>query len=125
LLVLSDFGCCIADKRHGLQIPYATEEIDKGGNTALMAPEIITKVPGVFSVLNYGKSDLWASGAVAYEIFNGYNPFYSGGPSAEALKSVDYKDSDLPPLDEKVPHVIQKLVENILHRNPSKVGSKK
>jgi PTEN induced putative kinase 1 len=30
LLVLSDFGCCIADKKHGLHIPYTSEEIDKG-----------------------------------------------------------------------------------------------
>lgn len=59
ILVLSDFGCCIADKKFGLRMPYPTDEICKGGNQALMAPEIINKQPGTFSVLNYTKSDLY------------------------------------------------------------------
>ena len=76
-LVLTDFGCCIADKRHGLRIPYTSDEIDKGGNVALMAPEIIEQLPGTFAMLNYTKADLWACGAIAYEIFGSNNPFYS------------------------------------------------
>lgn len=118
-LVLSDFGCCIADKSYGLQLPYSSGEIDKGGNTALMAPEIINKQPGTFSVLNYTKSDLWACGAIAYEIFGSQNPFYGGKNDPTALKNVSYKDNQLPPMQENVPHVVQKLVENMLHRNPN------
>jgi serine/threonine protein kinase len=30
ILVLSDFGCCIADKNNGLTIPYSSFDIDKG-----------------------------------------------------------------------------------------------
>lgn len=118
-LVLSDFGCCIADKTYGLQLPYSSGEIDKGGNTALMAPEIINKQPGTFSVLNYTKSDLWACGAIAYEIFGSANPFYGGKNDPGTLKNVSYKDSQLPSMNDNVPVVVQKLVENMLHRNPN------
>lgn len=118
-LVLSDFGCCIADKINGLKIPYTSDEIDKGGNTALMAPEIINKQPGAFSVLNYTKSDLWACGAIAYEIFGSRNPFYGNKNDPTVLKNVDYQDRDLPPLNENVPLLVQQLVQNMLHRNPS------
>lgn len=40
-----------------------------------MAPEIITQEPGMFAFLDYSKSDLWAAGALAYEIFGFMNPF--------------------------------------------------
>ena len=39
-LVICDFGCCLADSRLGLNLPYATEETDRGGNMQLMAPEV-------------------------------------------------------------------------------------
>lgn len=113
ILVLSDFGCSLADKTNGLQLPYTSIDTDKGGNTALMAPEIITKTPGTFSILNYTKSDLWACGAIAYEIFGQPNPFYQ-------LKNASYKDEDLPALGSNVPVIVQRLIENILHRNPNK-----
>ncbi|XP_021920748.1 uncharacterized protein LOC110830315 [Zootermopsis nevadensis] len=40
LLVVTDFGCCLADTVHGLSLPYHSPDTDKGGNTALMAPEV-------------------------------------------------------------------------------------
>lgn len=113
ILVLSDFGCSLADKTNGLELPYTSNDTDKGGNTALMAPEIITKTPGTFSILNYTKSDLWACGAIGYEIFGQPNPFYQ-------LKNVSYKDSELPALRSDVPVIVQRLIENILQRNPNK-----
>lgn len=125
ILVLSDFGCCLADKSNGLTLPYTSMDIDRGGNTALMAPEILNKTPGTFSVLDYSKSDLWACGAIAYEIFNSINPFY-GQPSDDGstsiqpiLKSASYQDHDLPSIDENVPFIVRKLISNILHRNPN------
>lgn len=125
ILCLSDFGCCIADKHHGLKIPYSSGEIDKGGNTALMAPEIICKVPGAFSVLDYSKSDLWACGTIAYEIFGQINPFYSCGAASPvgqnvALRNVSYTVEELPKMNEEVPYIVRKLVENILQKNPRK-----
>lgn len=121
ILVLSDFGCCLADKTHGLQIPFTSFDIDKGGNAALMAPEIINKKPGSFSVLNYAKSDLWACGAIAYEIFGMDNPFYSGtGISAASLRNVDYREEDLPKLTNDCPYIVQQLIYNILNPNPAK-----
>lgn len=124
VLVLSDFGCCLADKSHGLTLPYTSMSMDKGGNTALMSPEIITKTPGTFSILDYSKSDLWACGAIAYEIFNSINPFYEDEdddtqPSRRALKSSTYDDDDLPAVREDVPLIVRKLISNILHRNPN------
>ena len=40
-LVITDFGDCLAEKEIGLQMPYETEEICKGGNAQLMAPEVV------------------------------------------------------------------------------------
>ncbi|KAJ8948925.1 hypothetical protein NQ314_008327 [Rhamnusium bicolor] len=119
ILVISDFGCCLADKQHGLMLPYSSYDVDKGGNTALMAPEILGQQPGTFSVLNYTKADLWAAGAIAYEIFSCVNPFY-GDKNQEKLRSVNYNEDDLPDLPQDVPFVIQMLVRNCLKRNPNK-----
>lgn len=118
ILVISDFGCCLADKHNGLTIPFTSHEIDKGGNTALMAPEIITQKCGTFSVLNYTKSDLWAAGTIGYEIFGATNPFY--GP--QRLRSSNYKEADLPKLPNEVPYILQMLIRNLLNRRPNKVS---
>lgn len=120
VVVLSDFGCCMADKTNGLHLPYTSNDTDKGGNTALMAPEIINQVPGTFSVLNYTKSDLWASGTLAYEIFGHLNPFFGDGRERATLRNVSYTEQDLPSLGTEVPVIVRKLVENILQRNPRK-----
>ncbi|XP_075158897.1 PTEN-induced putative kinase 1 [Haematobia irritans] len=128
VLVLSDFGCCLADRVHGLQVPYTSFDIDKGGNAALMAPEIINKQPGPFAVLNYSKADLWACGAIAYEIFGMRNPFYSSsgglavakGEQTFSLRNSDYKVDDLPQLSDECPSLVQQLIYNILSPNPSK-----
>ncbi|XP_017073913.1 uncharacterized protein LOC108109755 [Drosophila eugracilis] len=128
ILVLSDFGCCLADKVHGLRLPYVSHDVDKGGNAALMAPEIFNTMPGPFSVLNYGKADLWACGALAYEIFGSRNPFYSssGGLARErgeltlSLRNSDYRQEQLPPMSDACPPLLQQLVHNILNPNPSK-----
>lgn len=126
VIVLSDFGCCLADRTHGLRLPYTSADIDKGGNAALMAPEIIGQQPGTFSVLDYSKADLWACGTLAYEVFGRPNPFYANaasGPDADSavdngLRNVDYADGDLPALPTEVPLIVRLLVENILQRNP-------
>lgn len=39
-LVISDFGCCLADERIGLQLPFTSWYVDLGGNGSLMAPEV-------------------------------------------------------------------------------------
>ncbi|XP_067329003.1 serine/threonine-protein kinase PINK1, mitochondrial [Anolis sagrei] len=39
-LVISDFGCCLADKRIGLKLPFTSWYVDRGGNSCLMAPEV-------------------------------------------------------------------------------------
>lgn len=118
ILVISDFGCCLADKDNGLTLPFTSNEIDKGGNAALMAPEIVTQKCGTFSVLNYTKSDLWAAGAIGYEIFGATNPFYR----PNRLYSSNYKEDDLPELPNEVPHVLQMLIRNLLKRHPNKVS---
>lgn len=120
ILVISDFGCCLADKNNGLSLPYTSSEIDKGGNRALMAPEIINQRPGTFSVLNYTKSDLWAAGSIAYEIFGARNPFY--GDAKTRLKNESYKDEELPDLPDSVPQIFKMLIGNLLKRNPNKVS---
>ncbi|KAL5279474.1 PINK1 family protein [Megaselia abdita] len=117
-LVLTDFGCALANKTYGLRIPYLTVDTDRGGNAALMAPEIINKEPGRFAVLDYTKADLWASGAIAYQIFGLTNPFYADETDS-ALKNYDYNVEDLPELDEKCPPLVKELILNILNPNPA------
>lgn len=39
-LVISDFGCCLADESVGLQLPFPSWYVDRGGNGSLMAPEV-------------------------------------------------------------------------------------
>ncbi|KAL3861422.1 hypothetical protein ACJMK2_007456 [Sinanodonta woodiana] len=118
-LVIGDFGCCLADSQNGLKLPYPTEEIDRGGNSALMAPEISNAVPGPNQFLDYSKSDLWSLGALAYELFDQDNPFYSV-KGRKNLDSRTYRESDLPTLPDNVPHEVRKLVASLLKRDPSK-----
>lgn len=39
-MVITDFGCCLADERLGLKLPFPSWYVDRGGNTCLMAPEV-------------------------------------------------------------------------------------
>ena len=79
-LVISDFGCCLADSKDGLKLPYTSYETDRGGNIALMAPEVLNAVPGMFASIDYSKADVWSAGAIAYELFGATNPFYTHRP---------------------------------------------
>lgn len=57
-LVIADFGCCLADRRWGLRLPFITEEIDRGGNCVLMAPEVASSYHfNVRGVRNKAQSD--------------------------------------------------------------------
>ena len=76
-LVISDFGCCLADAKLGLKLPYTSYETDRGGNIALMAPEVKNAEPGIFSSIDYSKADVWSAGSIAYELFGAPNPFYT------------------------------------------------
>ncbi|XP_036148507.1 serine/threonine-protein kinase PINK1, mitochondrial isoform X2 [Monomorium pharaonis] len=114
-LVITDFGCCLADK-NGLYLPYNTHNIDKGGNIALMAPEVITAEPGPFTSINYTKADLWTVGTIAYEIFGMQNPFHTEKGEV-SLNNYNYTESDLPTLPDNVPPIINTIIKNILSRN--------
>jgi len=103
-LVISDFGCCLADGR--LRLPFASWETDRGGNAALMAPEVATAVPGIFTSINYDKADLWTAGALAYQLFGLPNPFYSRKFNSRTFRNVD----DLPSFPNDVPAVVGNLV---------------
>jgi PTEN induced putative kinase 1 len=117
-VVISDFGCCLADKSVGLSVPFRTYDTDRGGNAALTAPEISTAVPGAWKYLNFKKSDAWSVGAISYEIFGSRNPFY--GRSNGHLDSRTYKECDLPNI-EGVNHIIQSVIKQLLRRNPEQV----
>lgn len=108
-LVITDFGYCFSGKN--LRLAYPSEEICKGGNAALMAPEVITAKPGFFAVIDYSKADLWTVGTLAYDIFGSLNPFYSD--SEMQLKNYSYIEDKLPPLPNHVPSVIKKLVKDM------------
>ena len=39
-LVISDFGCCLAQRDGSLQLPFNSVWVSRGGNACLMAPEV-------------------------------------------------------------------------------------
>ena len=73
-LVITDFGSCLADRRNKLRLSYTSWDTDKGGNVALMAPEVSRATLGTFTSICYDKSDLWTAGTLAYQIYGGDNP---------------------------------------------------
>jgi len=115
-LVITDFGCCFADKTNRLRLPYRSWDTDKGGNAALMAPEVAMARPGTFTNINYYRSDLWTAGTIAYQIFGAENPFY--GQSGARLDSKTYSSSTLPPLPNATPWLVNMLVHSMLARSP-------
>ncbi|XP_073650868.1 serine/threonine-protein kinase PINK1, mitochondrial isoform X2 [Tursiops truncatus] len=117
-LVITDFGCCLADERVGLQLPFTSWYVDRGGNGCLMAPEVSTACPGPRAVIDYSKADAWAVGALAYEIFGLPNPFYGQGRAR--LESRSYQEAQLPALPESVPPEARQLVRSLLQRDASK-----
>ncbi|NWW86670.1 PINK1 kinase, partial [Rhynochetos jubatus] len=117
-LVITDFGCCLADENVGLRLPFTSSYVDRGGNGCLMAPEVITASPGPGTVINYSKADAWAVGAIAYEIFGLANPFYGHGEST--LESRTYLEDELPSLPDHVPLEVKQVVKRLLQRDPSK-----
>ncbi|KAJ7306547.1 hypothetical protein JRQ81_009910 [Phrynocephalus forsythii] len=120
-LLLTDFGCCLADEKVGLKLPFPSWYVDRGGNSCLMAPEVATATPGPGVVIDYTKADVWAVGAIAYEILGTCNPFYSrAGGAAAALESRSYREHQLPPLPEGTPLEVKELVRRLLRRDPAK-----
>uniref|UniRef100_A0A8C8TGM9 Serine/threonine-protein kinase PINK1, mitochondrial n=1 Tax=Peromyscus maniculatus bairdii TaxID=230844 RepID=A0A8C8TGM9_PERMB len=117
-LVISDFGCCLADERIGLQLPFTSWYVDLGGNGSLMAPEVSTALPGPRAVIDFSKADTWAVGAIAYEIFGLANPFYGQGRAH--LESRSYQEAQLPEMPKSVPPDARQLVRSLLQRETSK-----
>jgi len=109
-LVVSDFGHCLTGP---LYMPYPNDNMDKGGNGKLMAPEIATAEPGPGSYLDFRSSDTWAVGTIAYEIFGGANPFYTS-----AFDGRYYDEDELPRLPPSVPHCVKNVLKGMLRRNP-------
>ncbi|XP_074017692.1 serine/threonine-protein kinase PINK1, mitochondrial [Numenius arquata] len=117
-LVITDFGCCLADENVGLRLPFTSSYVDRGGNGCLMAPEVITASPGPGTVINYSKADAWAVGAIAYEILGLPNPFYGHGDST--LESRSYREDQLPSLPDPVPLEVKQVIKTLLQRDPNK-----
>ncbi|XP_015795472.1 serine/threonine-protein kinase PINK1, mitochondrial [Tetranychus urticae] len=112
-LVITDFGHCSTS----LILPFYSDEISRGGNQALMAPEIILAQPGSFSYLNYSAADIWSAGAIAYEIMGQHNPFYKYPDQLNHLDNRTYDESDLPRIERS--KTINLLLKKILNRKPS------
>ncbi|XP_033104660.1 serine/threonine-protein kinase pink-1, mitochondrial-like [Anneissia japonica] len=113
-LIITDFGCCLVQNDRSLYLPYTSSYVDRGGNSALMAPEIKLAIPGEHTTISYFKSDAWAVGSIAYEIVGLPNPF-SGSQSTgtKCLDSRTYEDTDLPGFGDNE-HKITHLVSHML-----------
>ncbi|XP_028410976.1 serine/threonine-protein kinase PINK1, mitochondrial-like isoform X2 [Dendronephthya gigantea] len=111
--VVTDFDCALAEREIGFDMPYETDETSKGGNWLHMAPEIAFAKPGRGKKLDYSRSDEWAAGALAYEMFGQKHPF--DDPN---LKKESYEVTELPEL-KGAPKAIQRLVKELLQRHPN------
>lgn len=81
--------------------------------------QVVNAEAGPLSTIDYSRSDLWTAGTMAYEIFGGKNPFYSQQAN---LKNSSYKETNLPSLPLGTPVAIQKLVKEMLCKDPKKVS---
>ncbi|OXB77291.1 UNVERIFIED_CONTAM: hypothetical protein H355_002283 [Colinus virginianus] len=117
-LVITDFGCCLADDSIGLRLPFTSSDVDCGGNGCLRPPEVTTASAGPGMVIDYSKADAWAVGTIAYEILGLANPFYSHGDSF--LESRSYREEELPSLPDGVPCEVKQVIRMLLRRDPSK-----
>ncbi|KAK0132866.1 Serine/threonine-protein kinase PINK1, mitochondrial [Merluccius polli] len=115
-LVISDFGCCLAQSDGSLQLPFNSVWVNRGGNACLMAPEVATAVPGQDVFIDYSKADAWAVGTISYEIFGEANPFYG----AQGLESRSFQEKQLPRLPAAVPADVQMVVRLLLRTNSEK-----
>jgi len=43
-LVIADFGSCFDGRPYNMKLPYQSEYVDKGGNPALLAPEVYSYI---------------------------------------------------------------------------------
>ncbi|KAF8363564.1 pink-1 [Pristionchus pacificus] len=107
-LVISDFGCALANG--SFIVDYRHEGMDLGGNLRTRAPEIASALPP--SMVDFSMADTWAAGALSYEIFTKLNPFYS------VLSSSTYKEYELPILSDRIPEPTRKAVAAVMRRDP-------
>lgn len=78
-------------------------------------PEQVARAePGLLSIIDYRRADLWAAGTLAYELYGAPNPFYD-------LDSRTYAESDLPQPPAAMPPVVRALVLDMLRRDPKQV----
>ena len=52
-VALTDFGCALAERNSGLVIPFRSYDTNRGGNPALMAPEVRQQITRCFSAIYY------------------------------------------------------------------------
>lgn len=87
--------------------------------------QVKTAIPGFLRPVNYSHADLWAVGALAYEMYAMENPFChihpSTGNKQQPLDSFNYKESQLPRLPKSVPPAVRHLIHDLLRRNPRNV----
>ncbi|XP_022697857.1 serine/threonine-protein kinase PINK1, mitochondrial-like [Varroa jacobsoni] len=115
-IALSDFGCCLipADCISPLKLSFVSGQVSRGGNVALMPPEVQLAKPGLLSFIDYSKADLWSAATLIYEVYGQRNPFFEG-----MLHPRTYMECDLPVLD-KAPLELRVLVTACLQREPSR-----
>jgi serine/threonine-protein kinase len=113
LVKVGDFGIAKVLGAQGARLTATAAAI---GTPAYMAPEQVTRTAGPLSAA----TDVWAAGAVLYEMLAGRTPFPITGEMGEVLFQRVTEDS--PPLREIAPDVPEELaavVMRALRRDPA------
>ncbi|XP_041479336.1 serine/threonine-protein kinase PINK1, mitochondrial-like isoform X1 [Lytechinus variegatus] len=112
-VVVADFGCALSLRGRNLMDSVSVDDRNRQGNSALMAPEVKKGYrDSCLCYHDYLKADVWAVGAIIYEVCGQKNPFY-----CDRLNNDGHESGNLPQLQSQA--VGLKIVtELLLEKDP-------
>lgn len=116
-VLVANFGSSLhMSTKYGLPVACDIDDMRRCSCSYLMAPECTAARSPLLQV--FTKADLWACGAIAYELFGAPNPFRHVS-NGKRLTSSTYQECELPDLPGAVPSFVNRLVKLMLTRNPN------
>ncbi len=105
-LLICDFGMSAQFSDGSMQMPFSEKGFGIGGALGFLPPEIAHATPGRGVILDFSKSDNWATGRVLHSMLSRVKPF----KKKNAAEAVDEKYMEL----ENVAAPIRDLVRGLL-----------